>query len=104
MESLSGRNRVGLTTVPETTRRRYSLCSEGGSFIFLLLLVLPSVAAAQVFSPTGSMSVARYFQTGTLLPNGKVLITGGADPTGSSLASAELYDPVTGTFSSAGSM
>jgi hypothetical protein len=37
----------------------------------------------------------------TLLPNGKVLIAGGADPTNAPVADwgrAELYDPVTGTF------
>jgi hypothetical protein len=38
-----------------------------------------------------------------LLANGKVLITGGWDGR-SSMASAELYDPATGSFSSTGSM
>lgn len=58
------------------------------------------------FSPTGSMTTGRSFHTATLLNNGKVLITGG-DTTGtfgSQLASTELYDPVTGTFSAAGNM
>ena len=61
------------------------------------------------FSPTGLMAVPRNGNTATLLPNGRVLITGGADSTNDSLpanilASAELYDPATGTFSPAGSM
>jgi len=55
------------------------------------------------FSPTGSLHDARYYHTATLLPNGKVLITGGF--TGQdSLASAELYDPATGVFTRTGNM
>jgi len=38
-----------------------------------------------------------------LLPNGKVLVTGGADSS-AGLSSSELYDPAAGTFSLAGSM
>jgi hypothetical protein len=49
------------------------------------------------------MGTARYAQTSTLLPSGKLLITGGCN--GSSYwNSAELYDPVAGTFSPTGSM
>jgi IPT/TIG domain/Galactose oxidase, central domain len=59
------------------------------------------------FSPTGGMTTQRYGATATLLANGKVLITGGFGPGTSSLPrlnSAELYDPMTGTFSATGSM
>jgi hypothetical protein len=60
------------------------------------------------FSPTGSMSIARAFFTATLLADGRVLVAGGGPPQwnhpGPDLASAELYDPATGTFSSTGSM
>jgi Galactose oxidase, central domain len=57
-----------------------------------------------VFVPTGSMTVARYGHTATLLPGGKVLIAGGDDGDGDGLASAELYDPTAGTFAITGSM
>ena len=61
------------------------------------------------FSPTGPMAMVRTGHTATLLPNGRVLIVGGADSDDDSLAanilaSAELCDPATGTFSPAGSM
>ena len=63
----------------------------------------PSTGA---FSPTGSMTAPRLAYTETLLPNGKVLIAGGTtngDNTGT-LASAELYDPASGTFALTGSL
>jgi hypothetical protein len=56
------------------------------------------------FYSTGSMSSVRTFQTATLLADGDVLIAGGADNSGTALASAELYDPKTGTFKATGSM
>lgn len=57
-----------------------------------------------VFATTGSMAEARTNHTATLLTNGKVLVAGGSDSGGSSLSSAELYDPSAGTFSTTGSM
>ncbi|KFA91674.1 Kelch repeat-containing protein, partial [Archangium violaceum] len=48
--------------------------------------------ATGTWSPTGSMLSPRQYHTATLLPSGKVLVTGGGDNSG------ELYDPVTGTW------
>jgi WD40 repeat protein len=62
------------------------------------------------FSPTGAMATARMGHTATLLPDGRVLVTGGSNgtegavPTNEIVATAELYDPRTGTFSPTGSM
>ncbi|MBP1705894.1 MAG: Branched-chain amino acid transporter, amino acid-binding protein, partial [Chloroflexi bacterium] len=54
--------------------------------------------ASGTFGPTGSLVTARYLHTATLLPDGRVLITGGFDPEAGYLASAEIYDPANGTF------
>jgi len=65
-------------------------------------------AANGQFSTTGSLLMARYGHTSTLLPNGKVLLAGGfaADAQGgiSPTNSAELFDPVTNTFTVTGNM
>ena len=70
--------------------------------------------ATGTWSITGSLNVSRYSFTTTLLPNGKVLAAGGylrgvpamVNPAGpqTSLNSAELYDPATGTWSIAASL
>jgi hypothetical protein len=49
------------------------------------------------------MSSARNYATGTLLNGGLVLVTGGNNGTGP-IATAELYNPATGTFTPTGSM
>jgi hypothetical protein len=53
----------------------------------------------ETFSATGSMSVERASHTETRLNDGRVLVTGGLDGTGVPLASAEIYNPATGTWS-----
>jgi len=50
------------------------------------------------FSSTESMGSPRAGHTATLLPDGNVLIAGGYDEGIDALASAEIYDPATGTF------
>lgn len=56
------------------------------------------------FSATGSLVTMRRGHTATLLPDGRVLLTGGTDNNTNYLASAELYDPTTGTFNATGSL
>jgi len=76
-----------------------------------------ALATAQIYNPatnawtaTGSMSTGRYYATATLLGNGTVLVVGGDfivpnmnSGNGSSpLDTAEIYNPATGSWSSAG--
>jgi N-acetylneuraminic acid mutarotase len=65
--------------------------------------------ATNSWSAAGSLVKDRYHHSATLLPSGKVLVAGGysesspgATPT--EVASAELYDPETNTWSSAGNL
>lgn len=60
--------------------------------------------AAQSFAVTGPMITPRQWHTATLLDNGKVLVTGGLNTIGGTtnvLSSAETYDPLAGTFTTA---
>jgi hypothetical protein len=89
-----------------------------GSFEGSLLVLLPLLGiggqvppmmgqSGGTFSTTGNLTTARRSHTATLLANGKVLVAGGSDYTPTSwsvLASAELYDPVSGTFTPTGNM
>ncbi len=58
------------------------------------------------FTPTGSMKSRRTDAAAAVLPDGRVLVAGGMASSDWSkcLATAELYDPKTGTFKLTGSM
>jgi hypothetical protein len=73
------------------------------------------LASAEIYNPatgtwaaTSSMAVARAGHTATRLNDGRVLVAGGwtGDPAGNIalLASAELYNPASGTWTPTGSM
>jgi hypothetical protein len=72
-------------------------------------------ASAELFDPaggtngtwtatTGTLNTARFQHTATLLPNGMVLVAGGFNYTTGFLVSAELYNPVNGTWTATGSL
>jgi len=75
---------------------------------FALGFVIPSVMAAAAygddFTATGSMAYSRYSHTATRLLDGRVLVAAGFDLDSVQLASAELYDPAAGTWTTAGSL
>jgi N-acetylneuraminic acid mutarotase len=52
---------------------------------------------------TGNLSTQRYYHTASVLPDGKVLVTGGTKPDGI-LKSSELYDPSTGNWTHTSNM
>jgi hypothetical protein len=57
------------------------------------------------FQPTGSLATARGVHAATLLPDGRVLVTGGiVDRLATTTTTAEIYDPSTGRFGPAGEM
>jgi len=64
---------------------------------------IPAVYGNQFFYP--SMTSGRAGHTATRLSDGKVLISGGFSISGTSISTAEIYDPVTKSFSvTAGNM
>jgi hypothetical protein len=63
------------------------------------------LTSAQLYDPatgfwsnTGSLAIARYGHTATLLANGKVLVFGGHPYNGDLTVSAEFFDPGTGAW------
>jgi hypothetical protein len=60
--------------------------------------------ATNTFSPTGGMSTARHGAVAAALPDGRVLVAGGNDGSINPFifSSAEVFDPATNSFSSAG--
>lgn len=71
--------------------------------LVLALMLLGGLALAA--DPTGSLSVARYTHSAVRMTDGRVLVAGGHTVSGSLSSmtrSTELYDPVTGVFSTTG--
>jgi hypothetical protein len=97
-------------TAQPPRRRRPWLVLFGGLLVVTVVAGILLLRGQQehiyqgTFSPIGSMTVVRNWPSSTLLPDGRVLVAGGLDATLEAVASAELYDPRTGTFSPTGSM
>lgn len=80
-------------------------CDEGEPFEALGSAELYDPATNR-FTATGNLVEARREHFATLLPNGKVLVSGGSTRAGrmtQSIDGVELYDPASGSFSTANS-
>jgi len=71
------------------------------------------MASSELYDPaagtstfTGSLGIPRYRHKAMLMPDGRVLVVGGFDRENNThpLASAELYDPASGTWTATGSL
>ncbi len=61
--------------------------------------------ATNAWSPAGQLAAGRIGHTATLLPDGRVLVVGGASTAGGHpLATAEVYDPTRNAWSAAGTL
>jgi hypothetical protein len=108
----------GLPVIYMFTSNPAAVCSVSGNMVSLLAPGTCAITASQPgntnflpappvmqsfhvagFAATGSMGTPRSFHTATLIAGGKVLVTGGLSSSGAPLASAELYDPASRTFS-----
>jgi Ca2+-binding RTX toxin-like protein len=94
-----------VTEIPLGLRRCLGVLSLV-AFVLLALGLAPraSAAGSGAFSLTGSMSVPREGAVAAPLPDGRVLVAGGSSAplAGDDRSSAEVFDPATNTFSSAG--
>jgi hypothetical protein len=72
---------------------------------FLADLFLVGAAAAASWSPAGNLTLARIAPQATLLADGRVLVTGGSTNVGNTYDTklAEIYDPITNSWSPTGS-
>lgn len=75
-----------------------------GELCTLLLCVVLQGAASAATTCNGHMNVARARHTATLLNDGRVLVTGGNANSPSITNTAEIYDPVLGTWTTTPNM
>jgi N-acetylneuraminic acid mutarotase len=99
--NISATSGVAITVTPTSTTT-YTLTVTNGAGTSATKSI--TINLSNVFNSPGSLTAGRNNHTATLLPNGKVLITGGAGLTLNFQSSTELYEPSTGVSSSTGSL
>ncbi len=98
---------AGLYTAPSATGIYHVVATSAADTTRSATASVTVTTSSGRFTPTGDLDDARVFHRATLLLDGKVLVTGGAElypfPF-SSQATAELFDPATGSFTLTSSM
>jgi hypothetical protein len=107
-------NTGSITTEPLSTATLFTLLKDGKLlFTGSVTASETPMAKAELYDPTsgaltatGNMSTARAKHAATVLPDGRVLLTGGIERGSAEgrTTSAEIYDPARGTFSATQSM
>ena len=112
LKALKSHSQIGR---PRRIRDRITLSRHTAGLVLALVGLLSAalmkgpvqLASAETvalgWSYGGSLNAPRGSHTATLLPDGKVLVAGGAGKSGI-LGTAELYDPATGEWNPTGSM
>jgi hypothetical protein len=96
---------AGLYSAPSTPGLYYVVATASANTNYSATAPVLVATNATMSSPTGNLQDQRFFHTATLLPNGKVLVAGGAVYADgyacfAGTDSAELYDSASGTFAS----
>ena len=91
------------TPTPQPCTSTYGAGIINAANVTNLNVICGQSGGSSTFTGTGPLTTARDYHTATLLPNGRVLVSGGSSGT-AALPSAELYDPATGTWTAAGTL
>jgi hypothetical protein len=102
---------AGIYTAPSALGFFHVVATSLADTAFSSTATITVTTSSSRFTPTGDMQNGRGLHTATLLTNGKVLMAGGAEATGEhrmicivGITSAELFDPISGSFIATGSM
>jgi hypothetical protein len=100
---------TGLYSAPSTSGLSYVVATSSANANYSATAPVLVATNTTVSTPTGNPQDGRFFHTATLLPNGRVLVAGGAGVADeyscyAGKNSAELYDWALGTFASTGTM
>ncbi|HET9180200.1 MAG TPA: kelch repeat-containing protein [Terriglobia bacterium] len=98
---------TGLYTAPANTGFYHVTATSSADATQSATAQITVTTSSGLFSPVGDLQVPRVYHTATLLPNGKVLVAGGAKKKPlyfSGLATAEIFDPTTGLFTATSNM